>query len=521
MGESGLGASRYALVEARAGALRGVVADGIYSFKGVPYGEPTGGERRFLPPVEAARWSGVKDALEYGPDAPQGGSRDQSAALQNNLAREPAEDCLVLNVWTPDLGDGARRPVMFWCHGGGFVSGSGSGALYSGEQLARRGDVVVVSINHRLGALGFLSLADVDPAAGSSVNLGMLDIVLALEWVRDNIETFGGDPGNVMIFGESGGGRKVTALLAMPLAQGLFHRAAIQSGPAVFLNDREAVRRLAELLLAELAVTREPLRSLQARPLAEILEAQAVVLRRVGRSAEGLAQTFAPVVDGEILPHHPFDPEAPAISDHIPVIVGYNRTEATLFMGRDPDLLELDDAGLARRIDSALGDEADRVLEIYKKAHPEATCSDLLAYILTGLRRYPIDSIKLAERKSLRGQAPAYLYTLTYRTPAARGALRTPHALEIPFVFDNVEGSRRFVGGGDAPVRLADAMSGAWIAFAHTGSPHHEGIPEWPAYSLQKREQMIFDVPCRIESDFNAAERAAWEPLLYATPEAR
>ena len=345
----------------------------------------------------------------------------------------------------------------------------------------------------------------------------MLDIVLALEWVRDNIEAFGGDPGNVMIFGESGGGRKVTALLAMPLAQGLFHRAAIQSGPAVFLNEREAVRRLAEQVLEELGVTSDPLHSLQTRPLAEILEAQAAVLRKIGRSAQGLAQTFAPVVDGEILPRNPFDPEAPGISDHIPVIVGYNRTEATLFMGRDPDLLELDDAGLERRIGAALGDEADRVIEIYKKANPEATCSDLLAYILTGNRRNPIDSIKLAERKSLRGQAPVYLYTLTYRTPAARGALRTPHALEIPFVFDNVEGSRPFVGGGDAPVQLAGAMSSAWIAFAHTGSPNHEGIPDWPAYSARTRQQMSFDVPCRIESDFNASEREAWEPLLYAT----
>ncbi len=514
---SGERASTDSVVETPAGALRGICESGIHTFKGVSYGEPTGGALRFLPPVKAAPWSAVKDALEYGPDAPQPRGREQSAALQNNLDRAPSEDCLVLNVWTPGTGDGARRPVMFWCHGGGFVSGSASGSLYGGEHLARRGDVVVVSLNHRLGALGFLPLVDLDPAAGHSVNVGMLDIVLALEWVRDNIEAFGGDPGNVTIFGESGGGRKVTSLLAMPLANGLFHRAVIQSGPAVFMNDREAAHRVAKRVLERLGIEREPLRALQARALDDILAAQAAVMRELGRSSEGLAQTFAPSVDGSILPHHPFDPVAPSISDSVPIIVGYNRTEATLFMGRDPDLLELDEAGLQRRISRVRPDHAKRLIELYKKANPGASCSDLLAYIQTGQSRYPIDSIKLAERKAQRGQAPAYLYTLTYRTPAARGALRTPHALEIPFVFDNVEGSRRFVGPGDEPRLLAEAMSTTWIAFARTGNPNHGGIPEWPAYSLPGREQMLFEVPCRVARDFGAVEREAWEPLFYAS----
>jgi para-nitrobenzyl esterase len=512
----GVDTARPALVQIRTGALRGKLERGIYSFKGIPYGENTTGERRFLPPLQATPWSGIKDALQYGPDAPQLGRREQSAALQNNLMRPPDEDCLVLNVWTPAPGDGAARPVLFWCHGGGFVSGSGSGALYSGEHLARRGDAVVVSFNHRLGALGFLPLCDVDSAAPSAVNVGMLDIVLALEWVRDNIAAFGGDPGCVTLFGESGGGRKVTALLAMPRARGLFHRAIVQSGPGVFMNDRGSARRLAERLLEHLGIARDPLRELQGLPLSEILSAQAALIRKFGREAEGLAQTFAAVVDGTLLPHHPFHPIAPALSDDVPVIVGYNQTEATLFMKRrDPDLLQLDASGLRRRVEALVGDDAERVIDIYRREHPRASAADLLAYIATGRRRYPIDSIKLAERKAARGSAPVYLYTLTWRTPAAGGALRTPHALEIPFVFDNVEESRRFVGAGEEPQQLADAMSSTWLAFARSGDPNNERIPTWPAYSLERREQMLFDVPCSIQRDFGHAERAAWEPVFY------
>jgi para-nitrobenzyl esterase len=507
--------ARPAVVNLQTGKLRGRLERGIYAFKGIPYGENTTGSARFLPPRKVAPWSGIKDAVDYGPDAPQFGSREQSAALQNNLQRPPDEDCLVLNVWTPALEDGCARPVLFWCHGGGFVSGSGSGALYSGEHLARRGDVVVVTFNHRLGALGFLPLCDVDSSAPSAMNVGMLDIVLALEWVRDHIAAFGGDPGCVTIFGESGGARKVTTLLAMPMARGLFHRAIIQSGPGVFMNDRGFARRLAERLLEHLGIARDPLRELQALPVTEIVSAQVELMRKFGREADGVAPTFAAVVDGILLPHHPFHPVAPAVSDSVPVMVGYNRTEATLFMGRDPDLLELDAAGLRRRVEALVRDDAQRVIELYQRANPEASCSDLLAYIATGKLRYPIDSIKLAERKAVRGSSPVYLYTLTWRTPASRGALRTPHALEIPLVFDNVEASRRFVGGGEEPSLLADAMSSTWLAFARSGDPNNAKIPSWPAFSLERREQMIFDVPCRIERDFGRAERAAWEPVFY------
>ncbi len=511
------------VIDTQSGPVRGTTQGVVQAFKGIPYGAPTSGGRRFLPPEPASAWREPLDALAFGPDAPQDrpeGSGN-NAATQNNMDLPPSEDCLRLNVYTPD--PAGRRPVMFWLHGGGFVSGSGSGAMYDGTRLAERGDVVVVSINHRLGALGFLHLLDLpDPHAADAVNVGMLDILLALRWVQDNVSAFGGDPNNVTIFGESGGGRKVTSLLAMPDAQSLFHKGIIQSGPAVFMNEPDAVKDLARRFFRHLGLApdqRDLLKALQAAPVDALLAAQGKVLRELGRNAPGLAQTFAPVVDGRILPHHPFDPEAPAISTDKPVIVGYNHTEITLFMGRDPDLLELDDEGLRRRIAKIAGDDAERLIGLYRDAYPltypEPSNADLLALIMTGNSRYPIDSLRLAERKAAQQAAPVWLYTLTYRTPAARGSLRTPHALEIPFVFDNIDGSKRFVGSGPDADKLAECMRSAWAAFAHSGKPQSEAVPDWPAYDQSRRATMLFDAEPRVVDDFGAPERAAFGPVFY------
>lgn len=500
------------MVQTRAGTLTGSLDRGIESYKGIAYGADTSGEHRFLPPRPATPWSGTLEANAFGPDAVQArGPRPKAGATTNNFDLPPGEDCLTLNVWTP-ASDNAARPVMVWLHGGGFYSGSGSGTMYDGANLSRRGDVVVVSINHRLGALGFLHLAYLTDAP-ESVNVGMLDIVLALEWIRDNIAVFGGDPGNVTIFGESGGGRKVTTLLAMPRAQGLFHKGVIESGPAVFMNTVEGVIALGEFMLDQLGIQTDVLTRLQVTPTADLLAAQQAATAHFGRDAPGLAQVFAPVADGEILPRQPFHPQAPSISDNIPILVGYNETEWTLFMGRDPGLRELDELGLARR----LAEEAipNGVLDAYRERYPGASAPDLLALILTGKSRYPIDSLVLAERKVARGQAPAYLYTLTYRTPAGRGALRTPHGLEIPFVFDNVGVSSRFVGEGDAPQRMADQMSEAWIAFAKTGNPAHADLPDWPPYNTSSRPTMVFNLESTLESDFGRTERQVWGPVYY------
>lgn len=501
------------MVRTTGGDVRGVTAEGVTSFRGIPYGADTGGAARFLPPKTPDPWTGTLHADAYGADAVQSrGPRPKAGATTNNFDLPPGEDCLRLNVWTPSADD-AKRPVMVWLHGGGFYSGSASGSMYEGANLARRGDVVVVSINHRLGALGFLHLAYLTDAP-DSVNVGMLDIVLALQWVRDNVAAFGGDPGNVTLFGESGGGRKVTTLLAMPAAQGLFHKGVIQSGPAVFMNTVDGVTRLGEFMLDRLGIHSDVLESLQALPADTIVEAQKQAIAHFGRGAPGLSQVFAPVADGRILPGQPFDPEAPAISDTIPIIAGYNETEWTLFMGRDPDLGELTEQGLEARLEQE--DIAAETLAAYRAHYPHATPSDLLAFILTGRSRYPIDTLVLAARKAARNAAPVFLYTLTYRTPAGRGTLRTPHGLEIPFVFDNVAVSSRFVGEGGAPQAMADQMSEAWIAFARTGNPGHAGIPEWPAYEAADRSTMVFDQTSRLVSDFGANERAVWHEHFYS-----
>lgn len=499
------------------GPVQGIVDEDILAFKGIRYGADTGGANRFMPPRRVAAWNNVFMATGFAPDAPQSDPTKRGNALADAAVQTSGiegEDCLGLNVWTPSLE--GKRPVMVWLHGGGFVSGSGSGTMYDGRNLAHRGDVVVVSLNHRLGVLGYMNLQGVVDSPEACVNLGMLDILLALQWVQENIASFGGDPGEVTIFGESGGGRKVTTLLAMPSAKGLFHRAVIQSGPAVFMNDPEASRKVTALVLEALGLENPTLEELQALPLDDVMSAQFEALKKLGPGDHpGLAQPLAAVADGEILPHHPFNPVAPAISTDIPILVGWNQTEATLWLARDPDLNGLDDARLLARIAELVGDDASRFIEAYRSRFPEADNADILAYIATGRRRYPMDSIVLAERASARGGAPVWLYTLTFRTTARRGALRTPHALEIPFVFDNVESSRRFVGEGDGPQQMAEQMASTWIAFARTGDPNNDTIPPWPPYDKVQRQSMVFNTESRVAKDFGQLERELFGSWFY------
>lgn len=497
------------------GAIRGeTLAGEIHAFKGIPYGAPTGGSNRFLPPRKAEPWSGVREARTYGPIAPQLARNGAATANPVDDARgAEGEDCLVLNVFTPGTADGEKRPVMFWCHGGGYITGSG-GAAYEGSNLARRGDVVVVTINHRLNALGFLHLEELGGKrfAGSG-NAGMLDIVAALEWVRENIEAFGGDAGNVTVFGESGGGRKTAVLLSMPAARGLFHRAIIQSGPELRVNEPAYATELAEAVLKELGVAAGELEALQQMPLERIMAAQSAAMGKMPSSnARG---GFRPVVDGSVIPAHPFSPQAPAISADVPVMVGYNRTEATLFLAGDKGAFELDDAGLEKRVGRLLGEQAGSTIAAMRRLYPGATPSDLYIAIHTGFLRYPIDSIRIGERKAVLGGAPAYHYVFEWESPARWGTLKTPHALEIPFVFDNVSLGMwsSFTRSTPEAFALAARVSATWAAFARTGNPNCGQLPEWEPYTAAERKTMLINNDSALVADPRPEERELWERL--------
>jgi len=401
--------------------------------------------------------------------------------------------------------------VMFWCHGGAFIAGSGSSPWNDGSSLCRKGEVVVVTINHRLNAFGYLHLGDLLGAEfSSSGNAGMLDIVAALEWVRDNIATFGGDPGNVTIFGESGGGAKVSVLMAMPAAHGLFHKAIIQSGPAVEMASRDDAAETARQLLAELGLSSAKASEIRRIPAKRINEAQAAVRRKISLMsfANRRRVGFNPVVDGEHLPAGPFAPTAPAISGRVPLMIGTNKDEMTLFFGHAPWLDKLDEPAARERVRMFVGDNADAILAAYRRARPQDSARDLVLAIATDhAMRMP--SLVTADRKVAQQAAPVFVYLFTWETPVLGGRLKSPHALEIPFVFDTLE-TAPMTGDAQARFALAEKMSKTWIAFARSGNPNNDSIPDWPPYSVEHRPTMIFDNRCGVENDPYRQERLAW-----------
>jgi para-nitrobenzyl esterase len=457
-----------------------------------------------MPPQDPTPWREYREAFEYGPAAPQ--SDPASGRQQDGLENE---DCLVLNVWTRGINDGGKRPVMFWCHGGGFRTLSGSSPRYDGTNLAMRGDVVVVTINHRLNMMGFTHFGDMGHSEfESSGTVGMQDIVHALKWVQNNIEEFGGDPDRVMIFGESGGGRKVATLLGMPSARGLFHRAMIESGATLRLPDRVQATVLAQRVLDELDITRANLPQIQRLPLNRIMAAYHTVSASAADSGGG---TFAPTMDGMELPYHPFWPSASPVNPNVPVIVGANRTEMTYFA--EDAAFSLDDAGMRERVSEIVGEEnLKAVIDVYRQANPEATPSEIYFLVFSD-SRYVMQSITIAERRAALEAGPTYLYYLNWETAeTGRGAM-SPHTLDIPFIFDNVR-DHPLTTGSDSAIELADKISDTIIEFARSGDPNTGKLPLWRPYNAETRATMVWNDTSQVLNDPIGRQREILLPIL-------
>jgi para-nitrobenzyl esterase len=518
-------------VETDSGRIRGGHSRGALAFKGIPYAGPVSGTNRFKAAPKVTPWTGVRDATVLGPPAMQGPGTTYGE-------HEPpySEDCLVLNVWTPAVNDGGKRPVMFYCHGGGFVSGSGGQNIQDGAHLAAAYDVVVVASNHRLGLFGYLYLGELGGEEYStSGNQGILDIIAALSWVRENIATFGGDPGNVMLFGESGGGFKTSTLMAMPSAQGLFHKAGIQSGPLLRGLPKPIATETARRVLAGLGIGSQDLRKLATVPVDKLLKIQLAGARGAGAlsvpTREWLAGQAQPpsgraalggtdpggwgsVVDGVRLPQNPFDPQAPAISAAVPLLIGSMRDEAVFFERGNPQFFKADEAAVTALARRQLGAAADRILAVYRQAMPGTTPVERAIAIETALGMGN-GTVVIADLKSLQ-PAPVYRYRNDYRSnvPVAGTdwTLRACHASDIAVVFANYE-IHDLQGDGPGLAAASKAMSGYFASFARSGVPSAEGQPAWPRYDTQRRAVMLLNTECRVADDPGSQERKLWRSL--------
>lgn len=513
----------YIDVEITHGKIRGIRQDGVNIFKGVPYAGKVSGDRRFRRAAPLEPWTGVRDALVLGAPAIQSPRWNEP---------DPAEDCLFLNVWTP-ANDNKKRPVMFYNHGGGFVIGSGGASIQDGTNLARNFNVVVVETNHRLGLLGFLYL---DEIAGSdyagSGNMGVLDITAGLKWVNENIAEFGGDPNNVMIFGESGGGAKTSCLYAMPEAEPYFNKASIESGPGVRMLTQDMAAQTTEIIFNELNISTGNWRKILDVPAADLLAVQAKIPftppyqeKTKAGDPKPFAGGIGPVVDGVVLPNHPFDPTAPQISKDKPLMTGWNEDEYNFFAWErhETEIFSMNFDELHAKLEPQFGSDTQKIIEVYRNARPDASAPDIYVAVMS-IVMIGLGSVKIAEKKAEQNGAPVYLYNFGYKSemkiPGTDYPIGTPHAMDITFKFNNEvplkEGeSPRMSFGGNRPERFVAShkMAELWTSFARTGVPEAKNVPEWPAYDLKTRATMRIDAICEVLHDRFRQELQMWRSI--------
>ena len=502
------------LARTSAGLLQGLFAREVYQFRGIPYGADTA-TARFQAPRPPRPWSGLRDALQFGPRAPQlashGAPERQTGFYLPPETGSFSEDCLHLNIWTAGLRDHRRRPVLVYIHGGGYSGWSSNTDLYDGVELARRGEAVVITLNHRLNLFGYLHLAGLAAGFEDASNAGMLDLVLALQWIRDNIEEFGGDPRRVLLFGQSGGGAKCATLMAMPAAHGLFHRVLTMSGQQVTASRPETATARAQALLDALHLPASRSNDLRTLPMEQLVEAS----RKAG--------SWAPVHDGRTLPRDPFAPDAPPLSATVPVIFGNTHDETRFFYPQAVDDATLDWQSLPGRLDPIaqfLGPYSRaQVVDFYRKLYPAYSPADVFYAATTAFRSWRSQLIE-AERRAAQpaAQPHTWVYQLNWASPVDGGKWRAPHTLDIPLWFNNTAFAPGMSGDGSAARQMAATMSQTLLAFAQTGNPNHPELPAWHAYNLQSRSTMCFDLPSKLVSDPRGEERRFIEQAPYTQP---
>jgi len=503
------------LVDTTTGKVLGTIVEDTVAFKTIPYGTA----ERFCAPQAPEPWNGIRDCTAFTGHAPQAGLRPATRPELEDFFGTPdpspeTEDCLTVNVWTPDLDAAAKRPVMVWFHGGAFAYGNANAPRLRGSRLALQNDVVVVTVNQRLNIFGHLDLSVAGGEAfAASGNAGTLDMVAALAWVRDNIAGFGGDPDCVTIFGESGGGAKVSTLLTMPAAKGLFHRAIIQSGAAVRLRTRDRALALTECVLRHLGSP--SLSVLQSMPVGDLLAAIGPAEQALGPSPMPLFDRypFGPVVDGQIVPAQPFDPEASTVSPDVPLIIGDMKHETANFLAVVDKVWNrtLSEAEMEQRVAAIAGPNTGRVLDLYGRLYPGLNPAERLIAITTDCN-FRIRSLVLAQRRAALRRGPVWMYSFAWETPVLGGRLGAPHAMDVPFTFNTLDLTNA-TGGSSEAQALADTMSSVWAAFARNGRPDHPSIPSWPIYDTDRCATLVLDTVCRITNDPRGEERRLWQDI--------